>query len=290
MHEIGGMILAGITIGGAYAIIAIGLSLIYGVSEVFNYAYGSLLMVAAYFAWTLFQVLSGVFSSYGVVFAIVLPSMFWLGMGIETSVIRPLRRHKNWQMTAVLTTLALGLVINNILLVIFGPYHIPLGALREGIVSFAGFSTNENRIAILVIAIAIVVGLVFFLKRTRLGMSMRAVAQDLTGANIVGIPRDKVFSYTFGLCTVLAAIGGIFTASLYTISPEGGWTLLIKAFIILVLGGVGSLPGAVMGAFTVGILESAVSYYLGSVWVYPMLFIVFVGVLTIRPRGFLGIR
>ena len=290
MHEVGDVILAGITSGGAYAIMAIGLSLIYGVSEVFNFAYGTLMILAGYLAWALFTVLSGVFSSYGVVFVISIPTMFLLGMGIETSVVRPLRRRANWQLTAILSTLCVSLLISNSILAIIGPYRKALTPLREGIVSFAGFEVTQNRIAMLAVFTALLVGLVIFLKRTRLGMSMRAVAQDLVGASIVGIPRDRVFAYTFGLCTVLAAIGGIFISSLYGLSPGGGSDYLIRAFIIVVLGGVGSLIGATLGAFTLGIIESITSWQLGTEWIYPILFVVFIGVLTLRPRGFLGIR
>jgi len=288
-HELFEVLLGGVVIGSAYIIAVIGLSLIYGVSEVFNYAYGSLLMLAAYLAWLLSStVFSGVY--YPLVFIIIPPIMFGLGVIIERGICRPLRRQPNWMITSVIATLGLGLMMNSLFLVFFGPYAKVLPSLRKGIIHLGGFTLAEDRLIILLTGIAIVVILALFLSKTRLGMSMRAVAQDIVGARIVGIPLDRVFGYTFGVSTALAGISGIFIGSIYTLSPEGGWLLFIRAFVILALGGVGSLRGAVCAALILGIMENVVSWQLGSLWVFPFWFVVFLVILTLRPRGLFGIR
>ena len=119
---------------------------------------------------------------------------------------------------------------------------------------------------------------------------MRAVSQDNIGAMIVGIPINRLFSVTFGISTVLAGIAGIFLGSTYFISPEGGWLFFVKAFVIVALGGIGSLSGSLIAALILGIVESAVSWQFGSIWVMPAWFFVLMFILVIRPKGLFGIR
>jgi len=119
---------------------------------------------------------------------------------------------------------------------------------------------------------------------------MRAVAQDGVGGRIVGINTNRLFGYTFGISTVLAGLGGIFLGSTYFLAPEGGWLFFVKAFIIVALGGIGSLQGALIAAIILGVIESAVCFLIGAVWVTPAWFLVLIIILIIRPRGLFGIR
>lgn len=157
-------------------------------------------------------------------------------------------------------------------------------------IEVGGFVVEQHRVIMLAIAAALVVALVLFFKNTRLGMSMRAVAQDMVGGDIVGIPRNRVFAYTFALSSALAAVSGILLGSIYMLAPERGWILFIKAFVIVILGGAGSLIGAVIAAFTLGIIESLISWQLGSIWVMPFWVVALLIILAIRPRGFFGNR
>ncbi len=289
MQEAAQVILSGFGTGAAYVIMAIGLSLVYGVSQVFNYAYGSLLMLAAYFAWVFSTtILAGL--PFGLSYAIVLPIMFGLGMAIESGIVRPLRRQANWGITSFIATLGLGLLINSLIQQVFGPRGKFIPPLSEGIVKFGGFAISEHRLIMLAIAIAIIIALVIFLRKTRLGLSMRAVSEDMTGANMVGIPINRVFNLTFGLSTALGAISGLLLGSIYMLAPEGGWNLFIKAFVIIVLGGAGSLPGAAVAAFILGILEAIIGWQLGSLWVLPFWLVALIAILVVRPRGIFGIR
>lgn len=289
MQEAAQVILSGVGTGAAYVIMAIGLSLVYGVSQVFNYAYGSLLMLAAYFSW-LFSttVLAGL--PFGLVYAIVLPIMFVLGMAIEAGIVRPLRRQTNWGITSFIATLGLGLLINALIQQTFGPRGKFIPPLSEGVVRLGQFTISEHRLIMLGIAIAIIIALVVFLRKTRLGLSMRAVSEDMIGADIVGIPANRIFNFTFGLSTALGAVSGLLLGSIYMLAPEGGWNLFIKAFVIIVLGGAGSLPGAAVAAFILGILESIIGWQLGSLWVIPFWLIALIAILVVRPRGIFGIR
>jgi len=289
MHAIAETMVGGVTIGAAYIIVTLGLAIVYGVSDVMNFAHGSLIMMSAYIAWYLSStVLAGV--PLPVLFIIVPPIMFGIGMLMERGILRPLRKQPNWATTAIVVTLGLALVINNSLLAIFGPLGRYIPPMLEQGITIGGFSTTGNRILILGVAIALVIGLVLFLRKTRLGLSMRAVPQDIVGANMVGIPADRIFNFTFGLSAALAAVGGIFMGSIYLLAPEGGWILFIKAFVIVLLAGAGSITGVIIASFILGILESIVQLQFGSLWIMPFWFIAFLTIMSVRPRGLFGIR
>lgn len=289
MNELAAVTIGGVTIGSAYIIVTLGLAIVYGVSGVMNFSHGSLIMMSAYVAWILSStVLAGV--PLPILFIIVPPIMFGVGMLIERGILRPLRRQPNWATTAIVVTLGFALVINNSLLVIFGPLGRYIPPLLEQVINIGGFTTTGNRLLIMGAAIALVVGLVLFLKKTRLGMTMRAVPQDMVGASIVGIPVDRVFNITFGLSAALSAIGGIFIGSIYLLAPEGGWILFIKAFVIVLLAGAGSITGVIIASFILGILESIVQWQFGSLWIMPFWFVAFLTIMSVRPRGLFGIR
>lgn len=156
--------------------------------------------------------------------------------------------------------------------------------------NLGGTSIDKDRLLMLGISLSIVVTIKLFLSKTRQGMCMRAVSQDIEGAKVVGLPINRVFAVTFGISTFLAGISGVFLGSIYFLSPTGGWTHFIKAFVIAALGGVGSVDGALYAAFILGITESLVQWQFGSLWVMPFWFVVLLFVLSIRPKGLLGIR
>jgi len=292
MHQLIEVLINGVTISSAYALLAIGLSLIYGVSKIFNYAYGSLLTMGAYFAWFLLSVFS--WMNYLLVFIILILFMFLVGLIIEGGIPRPLRRKSNWEITTIIATLGLGIMLSNLILLLFGPYMKSLPHLAGGTIGLGSFKSSfkisKDRIMMLLVAVAIVIAIKVFLSKTRLGMCMRAVSQDIVGAQIVGLPVNKVFGFTFGISTVLAGISGVFLGSIYFLSPQGGWNHFIKAFVIVALGGAGSIDGALYAAFILGTTESLVQWQFGPLWVMPFWLLVLLFVLIIRPRGLLGIR
>ncbi len=288
-YQLTGIIIYGVLASGSYILMAMGLSLIYGVSGVFNYSHGSLLTVGAYIAWLLFHLFSQ-FVNYTVVFILIIPVMFYIGVGIETVVIRPLRRRPNWGFSAIIATLGLALVIDALIFILFGPMLKTLPPMITGSIIIAGFPLNNLKMFILLVAIALIFGLELFFRKTLTGLSMRAVAQDGTGARIVGIPLNRVFGYTFGISSVLAGISGIFLGSSYNLSPDGGWLFFIKAFIIVAVGGIGSLKGAFYAAIMLAVLESLVSFQLGNKWVMPCWFLSLMILLVIKPQGLCGER
>lgn len=285
-HELAEVLISGIVLGAIYAVMASGMSLVYGVLRVFNFAYGSFSMWSAYFAWFLFN--RFVWMTYPAVFAIVLPAMFFFGLAVEKITISPLRHRVNWEILAIMATLGLALFMDNTALAVFGPIQKDLPPLMKGTVNLGGFILGRHEMLTLGVGISIIIVLQLFLKRNRYGMVMRAIAQDMMGARIVGIPLNRAFGYTFGLSAVLVAISGILLVPRYFISPSGGWDILIRAWVIGVFGGMGSFAGTLYAAFILGITESLVIWQLGARWPIVIWFLILMVMLIVRPRGILG--
>lgn len=282
------MLISGIALGAIYAVMASGMSLVYGVLRVFNFAYGSFFMWSAYFAWFLFNRFA--WMTYPAVFAIVLPAMFLFGLAVEKITISPLKQRGNWEILVIMATLGLALFMDNTSLAVFGPIQKELPFLMGGTVNLGGFTVSRHEMLTLGVGISIITVLQLFLARNRYGMVMRAIAQDMMGARIVGIPLNKAFGYTFGLSAVLVAISGILLVPRYFISPTGGWEILIKAWVIAVFGGMGSFKGALYAAFILGITESIVIWQLGARWPIVIWFLILMVTLIVRPAGLLGAR
>jgi len=283
-HELANVVISGLSSGSTYAMMALGMALVYGISKVFNFAYGSFYSLGGYLAWLFLGHQIG----YPAALACVLPGLFFIGMATERFTLRPLRARKNWEMLAMMSTLGLALFMDNLYLAVFGPFAKSLPVLFEGNVNAAGFVISMQDITATAIAMSIIVGLWFFLNRTRHGLAMRAVAQDMTGAEIVGIAKDRVFSYTFGIATVLVGAGGILLAPKYFVSPLGGWEILVKAWVITAFGGMGSLLGAVYAAFILGMVEAFVAWQLGLTWTLIIWFAILISLFIVRPQGLKG--
>jgi len=283
-REVVDVFVSGITIGAVYAVMAIGMALVYGVTRVFNFAYGSFFTMGGYLAW----IFVGLHFEYPLIIVVVIPILFAAGFLTERYVIRPLRARDDWEMTSCMATLGLALFVDNIYLVSFGPFVKSLPLLIEGSVDLGGLIMSGQDIAILIIAILIMVGFMVFMDRSWLGMAMEAVAQDMTGAQIVGVPKDLIFGMVFAVSAVLVGIGGILLAPKYFVSPLGGWTIMLKAWVITALGGMGSIRGSLCSAFILGLVEAFVAWQLGFTWTLVAWFAVLLFTLIVRPQGLFG--
>ena len=281
-------IIDGLTIGSVYALSAMGLSLVFGVTRTFNFCHGSFFTWGAYFAWLILNQTENKIP-YPIIFILIIPIMYFFGYTLEKIVIAPLRNSNNWLITAIIVTLASALILDTSALVIFGPLNKSLPVLLEGNLILGRFAVKINDLIVFSISIVIIIIISLFLGRTREGMAMRAVAQDMVGANIVGIYSNRIFGYSLGISAVLAAIAGILMAPKYFISPMGGWTIYTKSFVIVFFGGLGSFKGTLLAAFILGIVEAIVVLILGSTWVMPVWFILVVGIMIFRPKGLFGI-
>lgn len=284
MYELIDVIISGVTNGSVYAMMAVGLSLVYGVTKVFNFAYGSLYTLGGYLAFTFF----GCGFGYPLVILLTLVSLYLAGLLTERVIIRPLRRREDWEMLAMMVTLGLAIFLDNLYQVVYGPYVKSLPIMFSGNLQLAGFMLSIQDLVIFGIAVLVMGGFMIFLNTHRLGMAIEAVAQDMTGAQIVGIPKDRVFGFTFAISTVLAGFGGILLAPKYFITPFGGWDILVKAWVITALGGMGSVRGSLYAAFLLGIIEALIGWQFGLTWILFAWFAVLLGTLIVRPQGLFG--
>lgn len=281
------ILISGLTNGSVYALMAVGLTLIYGVSKAFNFAYGSFYSLGGYIAWVLLTPLA-LKGGYVMVFALAVPLLFVLGFATEKVVVAPLRARDDWEIKVMMITLGLALFMDNAYQVGFGARMKSLPPLITGTLEYGEFILPKQNLMIFFLSIFGIMAFRWILNNTRMGMAVRAVAQNPDGARIVGIPKDTIFAATFALSTVMVGLGGILLTQKYFISPTGGWDILVKSWVITAFGGMGSIRGSLHAAFILGLLEAFVGYFFGMSWVLFALFAVLLATLSVRPQGLYG--
>ena len=284
--EIIDVIISGMINGSVYALMAVGLTLIYGVSKAFNFAYGSFYSMGGYVAFLIFGI--AFLNNYLLVFCLAVPVLFVAGYIIEKGLVAPLRKRDDWEIKVMMITLGLALFLDNSYQVIFGARMKSLPAILEGSLELGEFILSYQDMVIFILSIGGILAFRWFLNNTRTGMSVRAVAQNPSGAQIVGIPKEFVFSATFAISTVMVGMGGILLAQKYFITPTGGWDILVKSWVITAFGGMGSIKRSLYAAFIVGMLEAFVGWHFGMNWTLIALFAVLLTTLAVRPQGLMG--
>jgi branched-chain amino acid transport system permease protein len=284
--EIIDVIISGLINGSVYALMAVGLTLIYGVSKAFNFAYGSFFTLGGYIAFLLFGM--KFFSNYLIVFCLAIPLLLIFGFFVEKFLVAPLRKRDDWEVKVMMITLGLALFLDNLYQVVFGARMKSLPPMLEGSFEAGQFMLSYQDAMIFILSIGGILLFRWFLNNTRIGMSVRAVAQNPAGAQIVGIPKEFVFAATFAISTVMVGTGGILLAQKYFITPAGGWPILVKAWVITAFGGMGSIKGGLYAAFIVGMLEAFVGWQFGMNWTLIALFAVLLTTLVVRPQGLMG--
>lgn len=283
-------IVSGLISGSLYAVMALGLTIIYGISRVFNFGHGVVALIGAYIAWAILQNL--VFSTATYIVGIVVSMVFLSGFGylLYLLTIGPLLRKPGWEISTVLFMLGLGIMLENIILQIFGPRIKSLPVFVSDHFRLFGVRVNWHDLVILVLVILIVIALNYFFKATKTGQAMRAVSQSVEGANVVGININWIFGLTFGLAFAVTGFSGVMLGTKYYLDPHIGWDWMVIGFVIVCFGGLGSVSGAILAALILGVIEALSIVYFGSVWVWPIWFVIFVIILLVRPQGILGGR
>jgi len=276
----------GLLTGAVYALVALGLTLIYGVLHIINFAHGALLTCAMFAVWGLG---AGFGMSPYVAIIPLVPCFFALGYGLQRFVISPASRGRDGNV--LLVTLGLAIAIQNGLLALF---HADTRSLDTGdgfdVVAVGPMLLSQPRLVGFVVAVAVAALLWALLALTDTGRAIRAVAREDLGARLVGIDVAHVFAVTFGLgCACLAVAAGLLMPSYY-VNPRVGEAFVLIAFTIVVLGGMGSIPGALIGGLAVGVVESLSSLFLGDSLGQIGVFLIFIFVLLLRPAGLFGAR
>ncbi len=285
--EIIDIIISGLLSGSIYALMAVGLTLIYGVTKVFNFAYGSLYNLGGYIAWVLLSVV-GVIGGYLSVFLLAIPMLLVVGYLLEKTLISPLRKQSDWEVKAMMLTLGLSILIDALYVVGFGGRLKFLPPMVDGSTQIFEVVLANQDIVIFVVSIAGILCFGWLLNNTRMGMAVQAVAQNPVGAQIVGIPKERVFAATFAISTVMVGLAGILLSQKYFVNPAESSNIMIKAWVITAFGGMGSIRGSLYAAFIVGMLEAVVGWTIGFSYNLIVLFTLLIVTLVIRPQGLLG--
>jgi branched-chain amino acid transport system permease protein len=287
LYEIIDVIISGLTNGSVYALMAVGLTLVYGVTKAFNFAYGSFFNLGGYLAWILIN-LVGLVGGYFSIFLAVIPLMFLVGYGLEKTMVAPLRKRDEWEMKVMMLTLGLALFMDNLYAVVFGGRVKSLPTILEGTLEIGNLIFNYQDIMIFFLSITGILLFGWILNNTRVGMAVQAVAQNPEGAKIVGIPKNRIFAATFAISTAMVGFGGILLSQKYFISPMSGGAIMIKSWVITAFGGMGSIRGGLYAAFIIGMLEAFVGWTFGMSYGMIALFVLLLTTLVIRPQGLMG--
>jgi branched-chain amino acid transport system permease protein len=284
--EIGQVIINGIVLGLVYGLIAAGLTLIYGISRILNFAHGEVVMLGGFMAFTLYEMLG---LNYWLAFCMGIPVFFLLGVVFYRGLFARFNiPGYDIHMASIILALGIQLLLPPIALLIWGDRPQSVKAVIRGVVSIGGVIISWERLIIGVASLVVMAVMHYFLTYTQLGRGMRAVAQDRIAAAVVGIKESTMATLSFGIACVLAMIAGMLLAPLYYVDPADGPGYLIKGLLIVVLGGLGSFPGAIAGGLLYGLAESFCYTYAGGITeLIILVFVVFF--LVVRPRGLVGL-
>jgi branched-chain amino acid transport system permease protein len=275
----------GLMIGSIYVLIALGMVLIYGVMHVLNFAHGVLFMVGGYLCHFFFTRLTG---SYTLAVVLSMAALAVIGVAIERSVFRPLQGNLRNQ---VIASLGLILAIENLVIALWGPNALQMKTpATEHLVSLGELRFPLQHLLIIAITAIVVAAMFAFLKWSKFGTALRATSQDRNAAMVVGIPVERVDMASFALGTALAALGGALVGPLFLVFPLMGDAPMVKGLAGILLGGMGSVPGAVVGGMIIGIAESVSTLFLPTDYRDSIAFAIMVLILLVRPRGLFGQR
>lgn len=277
----------GVIVGSMYALMASGLSLIWGTMKMLNFAHGEFYMLGGYFMFML-NVASGVNIVISVVMSIVLT--FIVGVIMEKLVIRYLMRQPGWDVSHLIATFGISIFLQNFALSIWGERFKNIPYYLDGNLSLFGVNLSYHRLLILTVAVIAFIIFWAFLKYSRFGNALRATSQDREAATINGINTQRIYMVAIGISVALAAVAAIMLSPIYSVSPWMGQSPLIKALTVVVLGGLGSLTGAIIGGIGLGVLEAFGILMLSSEWQNVIAFVVLIVVLWIRPSGLFGAK
>ncbi len=279
------ILVTGLVNGGVYALLAVGFSLVFGVARIVNIAHTAFYMLAAYGFYTLL-VLGGM--RVGLAAATSVVAVTALSVACYRLVIEPVRQHES---AVLIATIALALIFQEVMLLAYGGNYLGIPSEVEGVVDVAGVSIPLQRLLILAAAAAMLSATWFLLYRTRLGLAIRATANDLEVANLMGMNVERVAMLTVAISVALAAIAGVAVAPVFVVDPFMWLSPLVTVLAVVVLGGLGSLKGSLVGALVIGYVEAITVFALpqGAFLKGAVALSIMVGVLLVRPEGLFGV-
>ncbi len=283
-HLLVQVLVYGAVISAIYAMLAVGFTLIFGVARILNLAHGAFYALGAYGVYVLTAIV-GLPLLLAAVISVLLVAGF--GIVMERVLVRPLRKST---LAVLMITLTVSLMTEQILLLIFGSEARNVPSMVDRTVLIAGVDISGQRLLALTGGIVVLIGLWLFMQKTRLGAAILAVSQDAEGAQYMGIPANRIFSIVMGLSAGIAATAGVLVAPFQTVIPGMGLLPLVKAFAIVIVGGLGSIPGSVLGALLLGYSETIIAFNISIEWSQIVSVAAVLVTLILRPDGFFGKR
>ena len=279
------ILITGLVSGGVYALLAIGFSLIFGVARIVNVAHTAFYMLASYCFYALLVKLGLNFALAGV---LAVAGVTALSLACYRLIIEPLREHES---AVLIATVALALVVQETMLFAFGGHYLGIPSTLDGVMRIAGVSIPYQRLLILLVAAAMLAATWTLLYATRLGLAIRATANDLETANLMGMDVHRIASATVAFSVALAAIAGVVVAPVYVVEPFMWLGPLVTMLAIVVLGGLGSVKGSLVGAFIIGFIEAITVFALpaGAYLKGAVALSIMVLALLVRPEGLYGV-
>ena len=278
------LIFQGLVRGAMYALMGIGLSLIFGILGVVNFAHGEFFMLGTYAMYFVSVALGLPFLAGVAAAAIVL---FVVGVLVERALLEPLRRRagRDWLLNSFVLTIGLMVILQNLALLGFGSRRRGVTALVEGSIVIGDVTITYERLAILALAVVIVGLLAAYIKLSATGKAIRATAQHPEAAQTLGIDINRIYTVAFGIGAALAGAAGALLISIFPAFPTVGYQPVLKSFAVVILGGLGSIPGAIAGGFVLGIVEAYAIFFMSAGWQSVITPLIIILVLVFRPQG-----
>jgi branched-chain amino acid transport system permease protein len=283
MTDLMNVLVVGLLLGGIYSLVSIGLNLIFGVIRIVNFAQGEFVMLGMYGTFAAVTMLN--MDPY-LSLILTLPALFLLGVLVQRFLVQPLQ---NEPMMQVFVTFGLLILLQNAILALTRGAALSINApISSYTVAVGPVQVSIVRLVTLAAAALVALGLGWFLHNTLQGRAIRAVAQDRRAARLMGIDVERTFMLTFGIGAALAGLAGTLLTPIYTLSPQIGGNFIVAAFAVVVLGGLGSVTGAFIGGFVVGLTEAIAGFYIDPSLKHAVWFGVFILMLLVRPSGLFG--
>lgn len=278
-------VINGLSIGSIYALIALGYTMVYGIIKLINFAHGDILMIGAYAGFICASMFNLPFVP-ALIISVVICAM--LGMVIEKLAYKPLRHAP--RITLLITAIGVSFLLEYLMMYIFKADSLsyPADFFVTESIDIGSVRIPLNQICVLVITIVLMIALQFVLKKTKIGRSMRAVSSDQDASRLMGVSVDRTISVTFIIGSALAGVAGVMYGSMFKINPLMGMQPGLKAFTAAVFGGIGSIPGAMLGGMLLGFIEAMVSAYGPSAFKDAVAFAILIIVLLVKPNGLMG--
>ena len=277
---------SGILYGSVYGLMALGLTLIWGSLRMLNLAHGSLYLVGGYLAWTLINQFA---APYLVSLVLAMAGAALVGFILQLLLLNPMLGKPGWDNASLIATVGASIVLESIVLLEYGPRVKQIPAALAGQFKIGTVLISHQALLVIGTAALSLFLMNTFLRTSRHGLAIRAVSQNMDAARLMGIPTRLIFLIVMAISAALAGLAGVLLSSIFYLAPTAGFNPMIKALVVTIFGGLGSVKGTIWAAYIIGLLEAFLQVYMGASWALPGLFLFMIVMLVIRPHGLFGL-